>query len=541
MTIKYITKDFVRFSYGADKKTTLYWGDKVELIDVQGKTAKIRALELFDGNVEGTVKAKSIGDNPAVMRFSMVDVQQGDGMIFETPPDAHGKRNIMLIDGGDNKLFARHVAARFRHLKSTPQDPLPIDTLLITHGDADHFDGLTQIRRSETERNLADRKRLFIHPKRIYHNGLVKLPSSKPVLDDQGVPVLKANGKPKTKSRPDVEMFGETVEKDGDDFAINLLDDPRDSSVRPLNKYYESWIDTLDHWETRGAIDMKYIGHGMDADALFASLLPMSFELQGPFFDTVTDSNGDDKTALKFFHKPKKSSKLHEGNLGFGGSPSASHTVNGHSISLRISFGNVRFNLTGDHNQESMAMMRSRLNLSELESEIVKAPHHGSADFDYDVLEAMSPVVSIISSGDESARKEHVHPRATLMAALGRVSRTKTSILLSTELVSFFAMRDYAHTREDLTDFFRGDDDVKIPREDLEKAFKTKVRDWTARQALPDFFAFERTNFGIIHVRTDGERVLVFTHTGKKLGHEAYAFRVDANHDITFETGATKG
>jgi hypothetical protein len=46
-----------------------------------------------------------------VLKFSMVDVQQGDGMVLETPPDDNHETRLVFIDGGDNKLFARHVAA----------------------------------------------------------------------------------------------------------------------------------------------------------------------------------------------------------------------------------------------------------------------------------------------------------------------------------------------------------------------------------------------------------------------------------------------
>jgi hypothetical protein len=60
-------------------------------------------------------------------------------------------------------------------------------------------------------------------------------------------------------------------------------------------------------------------------------------------------------------------------------------------------------------------------------------------------------------------------------------------------------------------------------------------------KALPSYFGFERTNFGIIHVRTDGERVLVFTHSGKKGMREAYRFTVDANHHIKFEADVVTG
>ncbi len=76
----------------------------------------------------------------------MVDVQQGDGLVIETPS---GK--IMLVDGGDNELFARHVAARYAYRRATASQPLEVEAILVTHGDADHFDGLNELRRSETK------------------------------------------------------------------------------------------------------------------------------------------------------------------------------------------------------------------------------------------------------------------------------------------------------------------------------------------------------------------------------------------------------
>ena len=102
-----------------------------------------------------------------------------------------------------------------------------------------------------------------------------------------------------------------------------------------------------------------------------------------------------------------------------------------------------------------MAIMRERIGLDNLESEVLKAPHHGSHEFDFKALKAMKPVVSIISSGDETARTEHIHPRATLVSALGKVSRGETGIVLCTELVAFFKMRDYSHTRAEIADMYK--------------------------------------------------------------------------------------
>ena len=72
-----------------------------------------------------------------------------------------------------------------------------------------------------------------------------------------------------------------------------------------------------------------------------------------------------------------------------------------------------------------------------LQAEVFKVPHHGSADFSGAFLQAVSPVVSVVSSGDDTARKEFIHPRATLVGALG-YSRLEEPLVFVTELVAFF-------------------------------------------------------------------------------------------------------
>jgi hypothetical protein len=178
---KFIDDDFVNLRRAPDSnsevRVQLAFGDEVELLETQGKWQRMRALTLFDGQASGWANnsPKLKFRDSGIMKLSMVDVQQGDGMILETPS---GK--IVLIDGGDNKLFARHLAARFLHRGASAVEPLSVEAIIITHGDADHFDGLNDIKRSETESGIAARKRVFLHPKRIYHNGLVKFPSTKP-------------------------------------------------------------------------------------------------------------------------------------------------------------------------------------------------------------------------------------------------------------------------------------------------------------------------------------------------------------------------
>ncbi len=526
--IRYIDKDFVRFTFsdsdGQEQRATLAFGDKVDVLEEgEGrKPSRVRALELFDGTLEGTVAGKPFrGRDKGVLKFSMVDVQQGDGMILETPPDENDETRVVFIDGGDNKLFARHVAARYRHRKSSAASPLKVDLILITHGDADHFDGLNDIKRSETERGISPRKRLFIHPRRVYHNGLVKAP----------------------KKVPELQRLGRTVPQNGTPMIVDLYDDPRDAPGEMQNAPFKRWGKTLTQWEERGNITFKRVAHGMNVDQLFGFLgSAVEVEIQGPFTGEVTDPQaGKRKDALTFLHDPPKSALIHleEGTDPGSDNFSDSHTINGHSLALRLTYGNVRFNLTGDLNQESMALMRQKIDLAELEAEVVKAPHHGSADFDFEALKAMKPVVSLISSGDESTDKEHIHPRATLVSALGRVSRGETGIVLCTELAAFFAKRDYSHQRALIAKFYEGDEEIN--RADLRKFYGSKPRSREDEQALPSFYGFERTNFGIIHIRTDGERVLVFTHSGKADTREAYRFTVDQNHNVRFAKDVVTG
>jgi beta-lactamase superfamily II metal-dependent hydrolase len=488
--IRYIDADFV----GARLPTTndlymLAFGDPVIPQGISNGQANLKVVGgTFDGR---TVRCKGqvpLRDKP-LLSFSMVDVQQGDGMIFETPGG-----QVILIDGGDNQLFARHLAARYAH--TTEQNRLLVDAIIVTHGDADHFEGLVEIRRSETLTNTPDdpkreRKRLFIEVARAFHNGLAKRPSS-----------LPGGG-----ARPDEQMFGRTVpatpSSAADAHCMDLVDNLMEVAEADLNQPFRQWVAALKHWNTRRAIRMRRVAQsrGEDLRNVFEREAGFTVDVHGPITDLVGGKPG-----LLLLREPRKSSEMHlSDEPAVTRAFSASHTINGHSIAFRVAFGNVRFLLTGDLNQQAMARLRKALPDLDFQSEILKAPHHGSHDFDFGMLKEAQPVVAMISSGDESEQKEFIHPRATLVAALGKVSRGNTGVIFMTELAAFFKMRGPAHM-------------IDVPAGQVEKPF----------------FAFERTNFGIVHVRTDGSRVLTFTHSGKAGANEGYAFDVDAEHKVKF-------
>lgn len=150
-----------------------------------------------------------------------------------------------------------------------------------------------------------------------------------------------------------------------------------------------------------------------------------------------------------------------------------------------------------------------------LRAEILKVPHHGSHEFEQAFLDKVNPVVSVVSSGDERASKDYVHPRANLMAALGRASRGPEPLVFVTELAAFFTYRGGIAPEKHCPDDGGG------------------LEDLPAGDRKPFFFAHERLVFGAVRVRTDGERVLVATESANSNIKEAYAFMVDSGGNVT--------
>lgn len=463
---------------------TLGWGDYVEVLDKGDRYIKVNHVE-YEKKPDGSILPKDTEafisipkdsgltandiviprkDNE-VLKVNFVDVQQGDAAIIESPD---GK--IILVDGGENQLFARYLATRYRG--TTDDAPKRIDCMVVSHGDSDHLAGLNKIHKSE--KNRTKRKRLFIAPERIYHNGLVKRPGKV----------------------PEKQRFGKTVNAGDETIITDLVDDPRNVPTDSMNKHFKDWVAALDAWEKRSSkMDIRRLKVGDDKRFNFFNNRKMSISVLGPI---TTKAKGS--TGLKFLSRPSKS------NPGTFTGVSASHTVNGHSVVLRLTYGNVNFLFTGDMNDQSCLMLEDHCEKRgrDLKSEILKVPHHGSGDFSPSFLKSVAPMVSIVSSGDESVQKEHIHPRACLVGALGKYSRLSMPLVFVTEMVAFFKMEDWSRLTSDSKHKKRG-----------------------------KFFGFSRAAFGIVKTRTDGKRLLVYTNSGKADMKESYAFTISENGRAT--------
>lgn len=163
---------------------------------------------------------------------------------------------------------------------------------------------------------------------------------------------------------------------------------------------------------------------------------------------------------------------------------SESHTINGHSVVLRLNCDRVSVLFSGDLNVEGAKHLLADLALAaQMDAHVFKAPHHGSAEFHRPLLEAVQPQISVISSGDDP---DHGHPRAVFVGGVGLASRSTSPLVCSTEIAATFVEAGQKMDREE---------DVSL--EDLD--FGTTEAMAKARRL------FKRRLHGMINVRTDGQ------------------------------------
>jgi len=455
----------------------LFWGDEIELIDdVQNEDATHKKLEVRFYNYgtgefeEGYINKKfkrNVGYLPLhfrednLLQVLFLDVQQGDASIVTLPS---GKK--ILIDGGEGKFISRILAALYP--KTTKTKPVVFDSIIVTHGDADHFSGLFKI--PETERHPTVRKRVFFKTENIYHNGLVK----------SGLKGYK-------------KAFGASKAKGKLLYATEIWEDSREAMHK--SNTFKKWDEAINKLlTTEGKV--KRLKFGDDEEFDRHKNNGLKIKVLGPINEML-----DGKDALRYYRNER-------------GSKSASHTVNGHSVTIRLSYKNVNFFFGGDLNIDAsehlMHHYAEQDSIVNIRSEILKVPHHGSHEYHLDFFKTISPVVSVVSSGDENVGKDYVHPRANLLGALGRASRNDLPLIFCTELAAFFAYMGVVLGPMEVVK----DDGKKVK---LKKGFP----------------AFNRLVYGSVRVRTDGERILVAVESSSSI-KEYYVLKIDALGNATY-------
>jgi beta-lactamase superfamily II metal-dependent hydrolase len=426
------------------------WGDYIGLTGAtDGDWVAVRAR-----GVDGWMRATDV-QRERLLEVNFVDVGQGDGCFIVTPEDRY-----LLVDAGEFDNMLRFLSWRF-NLRAHPGLRIAFEAGVITHPDQDHYGGFAPLLRSQdfTFRTL-------------YHNGLV--------------------------DRRGDHRFGATVEVDGVTYHRELVtdlqqlhsivDDPDLVGRFPYPNLLKTAV------EEGGTEDVRMLaagsnlpGYGEDEDLSIAVLAPVTTSIGGA-------------PALR--------------RLGDDGV-----TKNGHSVTLRLRYRNISVLLTGDLNARAQAHLLRHYTGSDpegldaverarmiqaarrvLASDAAKGCHHGSADFLEEFLASIDALVTVVSSGDD---EPFAHPRPDALGAIGRWGRGPRPLIFSTELARS-PRENVKEAETQRAELARLTASPGAAATDLERA--RLDRDVDERLAR-----LERAIavYGLINLRTDGERLLV--------------------------------
>ena len=425
---------------GGSSVNHLLLGDWLRYLgDTQGDWARIRCR----GDV-GWIRTGDFSEARA-LEVNFIDIGQGDGCHIVTPDD-----EVILIDSGVGTNMNRFLSWRYnlrsRNVRRAPdfdperaeRAPWPIDHVVITHPDNDHYYGFLDV---------------FSNPKlsfdRIWHNGIVERPILEddpslwyPSRDDLGGYVRGG-----TSYLWDVAHTPERLRE-----IVDAHPTSQKQLLRTLRACFANSPDATFQAVSRRDDALTVPTHLGPFDGSTS----VTLEVLGPITEEV-DHNGESRRCLR--------------RLGDEGV-----TKNGHSVILKLVFGRLKVLLGGDLNTEAQDFLlrqytsvstkastledriaayealgdtitdddRDRLERdrakraaqveearSVFECDVAKACHHGSAHFVDTFLRAVNPVVTVISSGDEES---HSHPRPDALGTFGKHGRGRRPLIFSTEL-----------------------------------------------------------------------------------------------------------
>jgi competence protein ComEC len=259
---------------------------------------------------------------------------------------------------------------------------------------------------------------------------------------------------------------------DAQDRLITLHDSTVDLAGLDLSTTFDDWIQEVN---SSGA---NY--HAVNADTPDLEIQDVKLEFLGP----LREPGG----ALKWFD---------------GKGP----TINGHSVVFRLVHEDVRILFTGDINEEGAKHLMADYTIAQqLDAHVLKAPHHGSHDFYQPFLEAIRPMITVVSSGDDP---DYGHPRAVFLGGVGLAGRGSKPLIFSTEIAATFL--DEA-------------DEHSIAMAILEEPATLGDLDFSDHTA--NFIArlrFKQVLPGIINVRSSGDKIFAARRIDAWYQWESYA------------------
>ncbi len=320
---------------------------------------------------DGWMRKADLGSNMGIKIFYL-DVGQGDGALVEI-----GNLRILIDAGPANNMHNYLTKWQYTYLLKAGR-PVHIDYVFISHFDLDHYKGMIKI--------LANQNFTF---GTIFHPGILK---------------FAASGNPYNSG------LGDLVASNGSKYLTKVFDNLLTANEpAAFNRDITNFMEALVKANTEGRVEkVKRLKAG---DTVINQLIEGSafkIEVLAPFTEKVSNKN-----VFLYF----KDDGI---------------TINGHSIVLKISFGNRSFLFGGDLNSMSEKyLMQKYLGNNPFEVDVAKSCHHGSSDFTEQFMQLVNPLATVISSGDNETFS---HPRADAIGCAGKYSRSARPLVYSTEL-----------------------------------------------------------------------------------------------------------
>lgn len=458
---------------GAGSVLELLWGDRVIIDAAAAEAGRVPARAR---GKDGFVDAGDLGDE-ALLELYFIDVGQGDGVLVCTPDRKH-----VLIDGGykrrsqpTGKNAADFVDWKFA--REYGDDRIRLDAMIASHNDADHYGGLWDLLNADEKEEL-DLDEVEVGA--FYHAGIGWW------QDAEG----------KRSLGPVDDGFLTRLAEDRDSAAAGLEGLPDGSRLQGEWAKFIRCIVACGCPVQRLSHRSEYLPgfSDQDGEVIFRVLGPVQEEHAGA-------------PALR--------------SLG-----SASQNTNGHSVLLRIDYGRTRILLTGDLNARSQQILLEhyRGKRQELAADVVKACHHGSDDCSFESTVGAS--ATVISSGDNEG---HAHPRPTIVAASALTGHSRihndrvvTPLIYSTEVARSMKVGKVLEVADDPTGVrLTPESDARI---EYAETGAGSLRARRGSRNLRGSYVVSGIIYGLVNVRTDGNRILCATLNEKSHTWDVKAF-----------------
>lgn len=323
----------------------------------------------------------------SVLRVWMIYVGQGDGILIQLPRSDYEAPDEDWIDGGpinptvDVMIDAGQSDDANEFLAQLYPGARTIEHLIVSHHDFDHVGGVSALLNDPA-----------VYVDVIYHNGLATF------LPGRNLPGGLATPAGNTCPANHIcKLLNGSIQR-----AMGRV---RDSNGAILSGYLISSFTDLESRFNRGHFQGVY-------RTLANSVVNGDMPAQIADFVRLRDGDvidiGDGPVSLDVLW-PRQIPRQYGGrNWG--------ETINGNSVTLKLTYGDFQMLFTGDHNEHSqedfLEYLEENGRLSDLEADVLKVPHHGSRHGLEQFFRhpQMNSVINVASMGSKGFRSRWKHP-----------------------------------------------------------------------------------------------------------------------------------